>query len=57
MNGRSQMQGGENLILPKEKNANPVLLSLSFAGKTGKTTFVLYGTEWKERGYGLRLEP
>jgi hypothetical protein len=32
----------------------PVLLGLSLAGNLFKTLFSLYGTEWRERGYGLR---
>jgi hypothetical protein len=31
----------------------PVLLRLSLAGNLEKTLMPLYGTEWKERGYGL----
>jgi hypothetical protein len=43
---RSQMQGGKNWILPKEINANRFFETL-IGGKS------LYGTEWRERGYGL----
>jgi hypothetical protein len=50
MNGRSQMQGGKNGILPKEI---PILLRLSLAGNLEKPLISLYGTELRERGYGL----
>ena len=33
---------------------NPVLLGLSLAGNLVKPLLSLYGTEWRERGYGLR---
>jgi hypothetical protein len=46
MNGRFQMQGGKNWILPKE-------MGLSLAGNPVKPLITLYGTEWRERGYGL----
>ncbi len=32
----------------------PVLLGLSLAGNLVKPLLSLYGTEWRERGYGLR---
>ncbi len=32
----------------------PVLLGLSLAGNLVKPLLYLYGTEWRERGYGLR---
>ncbi len=32
----------------------PVLLGLSLAGNPVKPLLSLYGTEWRERGYGLR---
>jgi hypothetical protein len=54
MNGRFQMQGGKNWILPKKINAKPVLLGLSLAGNLVKPLMSLYGTKWRERGYGLR---
>jgi hypothetical protein len=44
MNGIFQMQGGKNLIL----------LGLSLAGNLEKPLMSLNGTEWRERGYGLR---
>jgi hypothetical protein len=52
MNGRSQMQEGKNWILPKNKSKS-VLLRLSSAGNLEKSLMFLYGTEWRERGYGL----
>ncbi len=55
MNGRFQMQGGKNWILPKYEidQIKPVLLGLSLAGNLVKPLTSLYGTEWRERGYGL----
>jgi hypothetical protein len=54
MNGRFQKQGGKNWILPKEMNGRkPVLLGLSLAGNLVKPGLSLYGTERRERGYGL----
>jgi hypothetical protein len=32
----------------------PILLGLSLAGNLVKPLLSLYGTEWRERGYGLR---
>jgi hypothetical protein len=53
MNGRIQMQGGKNWILLKYK---PVLLGLSLvAGNLVKPLMSLYGTEWRERGYGDQI--
>jgi hypothetical protein len=43
------MQGGKNRILP-------ILLELLLAGNLVKPLMSLYGTEWRERGYGLCLE-
>jgi hypothetical protein len=40
------MQGGKNWILPKEINANRLLLRLSLAGNLAKPLMSLYGTEW-----------
>jgi hypothetical protein len=51
MNGRFQKQGGKNWISPKEMES--VLLGLSLAGNLVKPLISLYGTEWRERGYGL----
>ena len=34
----------------------PVLLRLSLAGKLDKPLMSLYGTEWRERGYGLKSQ-
>ncbi len=45
------MQGGKNRILPKE-TCKPVLLGLSLARNLVKPLMFLYGTEWRERGYG-----
>jgi hypothetical protein len=55
MNRRSQMQGGKNWILSKEIKCKPVLLRLSLAGNMEKPLMSLYGTEWRERGYGLSI--
>jgi hypothetical protein len=52
MNGRSQMQGSKNWILPQDK-CKLVLLRLSLAGNLEKPLMSLYGTEWRERSYGL----
>ncbi len=54
MNGRSQMQGGKNWILPKEANANRFFRESLLAINLEKPLLCLYGTEWRERGYGLR---
>jgi hypothetical protein len=54
MSGRSQMQGGKNWILPRDQG-KPVLPRLSLAGNLDKPLMSLYGTEWRERGHGLRL--
>jgi hypothetical protein len=51
MNGRSQMQGGKKWISEIDK-FKPVLLRLSLAGNLEKPLMPLYGTEWRERGYG-----
>jgi hypothetical protein len=42
------MQEGKNWILPKELNANRSSETL-IDWKSGP----LYGTEWRDRGYGL----
>jgi hypothetical protein len=44
------MQGGKNWILPKVMNANPFF---SDSHWLEKPLMSLYGTEWRERGYGL----
>jgi hypothetical protein len=44
MKGRFQMQGGKNT------GSSGTLISW----KSGQTTYDLYGTECRERGYGLR---
>ncbi len=47
--------GRYKLDFAERDECKPVLLGLSLAWKSGQTTFVpLYGTEWRERGYGLR---
>ncbi len=51
MSGRSQMQGGKNW----RDQGKPVLPRRSLAGNLDKPLMSLYGTEWRERGYGLRL--
>ncbi len=43
------MQGGKNWILPKDMNAGS-----SLAGNLVNPLISLYGTEWRDRGYGLR---
>jgi hypothetical protein len=50
MNGKSQIQGGKNW---KRDKCTPDLLVLSLAGNLEKPLMSLYGTEWRERGYGL----
>ncbi len=56
MNRRFQMQGGKNWILPEIDLCKPVLLGISLAGNLVKPLLSLYGTEWRERGYGLWRE-
>jgi hypothetical protein len=47
MNGRPQIKGVKNRMLPKDK-CKPVLLRLSLAGNPEKPLFMfLYGTEWR----------
>ncbi len=54
MNGRFQMQGGKNWILPKEMNANRFFWDFHWLEIWSvKSLLSLYGTEWRERGYGL----
>jgi hypothetical protein len=53
MNGRFQMQGDENWIFPKEINANWFFWDSHWLGNLVKPLLSLYGTEWRERGYGL----
>jgi hypothetical protein len=55
MNGRFQMQGGKNWIFAEIDQRKPVLLGLSLAGNLVKPLMSLYGNEWSERGYGLRI--
>ncbi len=54
MNERSQMQGEKLDIVEKDK-CKPVYLRLSLAGNLEKQLMSLYGTEWRERGYGLSI--
>jgi hypothetical protein len=56
MNGRFQMQGLEvktGFYRNTVDQCKPVLLGLSLAGNLVKPLLSLYGTEWRERGYGL----
>ena len=53
MNGRFQMQGGKKLVFAERDERKPVLLGLSLARNLVKPLLSLYGTEWRERGYGL----
>ncbi len=55
MNGRFQIQGSKNLILPKEINANRFFCySGTLIGwNLVKSLMLLYGTEWREYSYGL----
>jgi hypothetical protein len=46
MNGRSQMQGGKNWILPKELNANRFFWDSQWLKIWVKPYMSLYGTEW-----------
>ncbi len=40
-------------VFAKIDQYKPVLLGLSLAGNLVKPLLSLYGTEWRERGYGL----
>ncbi len=51
MNERFQMQGGKNWIFAEIDPCKPVLLGLLLAGNLVKP-LSLYGTDWRERGYG-----
>jgi hypothetical protein len=51
--GRAQMQEGKKLDFAEGDKWKPVLLRLSLAGNLEKPLKSLYGTEWRERGYGL----
>ncbi len=48
MNRRFQI-----LDFTEKDECKPVLLGLSLAGNLVKPLLSLYGTEWRERGYGL----
>jgi hypothetical protein len=55
MNGRFQMQGGKNGILPKETNENRFYCDSHWLEIwSSKPLMSLYGTEWREPGYGHR---
>ncbi len=45
--------GGSKLDFAKRDQCKPVLLRLLLAGNLEKSLLSLYGTEWRERGYGL----
>ena len=47
------MQGGKNWILPKERNANRFFQESHWLEILEKSLMSLYGTEWRERCYGL----
>jgi hypothetical protein len=51
INGRSEMQGGKNSILPKKQTGSSGTLMLEI----WKTLISLYRTEWRDRGNGLRV--
>ncbi len=50
---RSQMQGGQNWILPKEINADRFFWHSHWLEIWKKPVMSPYGTELRERGYGL----
>ncbi len=43
------------LVFAERDELKPVLLGLSLAGNLVKPLLSLYGTEWREFGYGLRV--
>jgi hypothetical protein len=45
--------GRLKLVFAERDERKPVLLGLSLAGNLVKPLISLYGTEWRERGYGL----
>ncbi len=45
--------GRKTLDFAEIDQCKPVLLGLSLAGNLVKPFLSLYGTEWRERGYGL----
>jgi hypothetical protein len=49
------MQGGK-LDFTEIDQCKPVFLRLSLAVNLVKPLLSLYGTEWRDRGYGLRAE-
>jgi hypothetical protein len=54
MNRRSQMQGGKKRDFARKDTCKLVLLRFSLAGNLENPLMSLYGSEWRERGYGLR---
>ncbi len=47
------MRRGKNWILQKRHKCKPLRLRLSLTVNLEKPLMSLYGTEWRERGYGL----
>ncbi len=45
--------GGFKPAFAERDKCKPVLLGLSLAGNLVKPLMSLYGTEWRDRGYGL----
>jgi hypothetical protein len=55
--GHEQLISNDGRFKPafaERDKCKPVLLALSLAGNLVKPLLSLYGTEWRERGYGLR---
>ncbi len=48
------LYGRQKLDFVERDECRPVLLRLSLAGNLEKSLMILYGTEWRERGYGLK---
>ncbi len=48
------MQGGKKLDFAERDQCKRVLLRLLLAGNLEKPLMFLYGSEWRELGYGLR---
>ncbi len=48
--------GRQKLDFSEIDQCKPVLLGLSLAGNLVKPLLSLYGTEWRERGYGLWMD-
>jgi hypothetical protein len=53
-NGDFKTQGGK-MDFAEIDQCEPVLLGLSLARNLVKPLLSLYGTEWRERGYGLAV--